>query len=70
MVAQLTKKILEQEDVKAIQPNFTFVKYLPKEISEKAQTVVFDGDKNHLQLITTNVNSLAVKSIIEQLTAK
>jgi len=70
MATQLTKKILEQEDVKAIQPNFTFVKYLPKEISEKAQTIVFDGDKSHLMLLTTNANTLAVKAITDQLVAK
>lgn len=70
MATQLTKKILEQEDVKALQPNFSLVKYLPKEISEKAQTIVFDGDKNRLMLLTTNVNDLAVKSIVDQLTVK
>ncbi len=70
MVNQLIKKILEQEDVKAIQPNFSYVKYLPKEISEKSQTIVFDGDKNHLMLLTTNVNDLAVKAIVDQLSVK
>lgn len=70
MATQLTKKILEQEDVKALQPNFIYVKYLPKEISEKAQTIVFDGEKNRLQLLTTNINTLAVKSITDQLEAK
>lgn len=70
MATQLTKKILEQEDVKALQPNFTYVKYLPKEISEKAQTIVFDGEKNRLMLLTTNANTLAVKAITDQLQVK
>lgn len=70
MATQLTKKILEEEDVKALKPNFTYVKYLPEETSTKAQTIVFDGEKNRLQLLTTNVNTLAVQSITEQLHAK
>ncbi len=70
MATQLTKKILEKEDVKALQPNFTYVKYLPQEISAKAETVVFDGEKNRLQLLTTNANTLAVKSIVDQLATK
>lgn len=70
MATQLTKKILEQEDVQALQPNFAFVKLLPKEIAEKAETLVFDGDKSRLMLLTTNVNSAAVNSIVQQLTVK
>lgn len=70
MANEVTKKILEQEDVKALQPNLTFVKYLPKEISEKAETIVFGGEKTHLKLLTTNVNTLAVQSITDQLAAK
>ncbi|MBP6910959.1 Flp pilus assembly complex ATPase component TadA [Patescibacteria group bacterium] len=70
MATEVIKKILEQEDVKALKPNFTFVKYLPKDISEKAQTIVFDGEKTRLKLLTTNVNTLAVKSITDQLAVK
>lgn len=70
MVNQLTKKILEQEDVKALQPDFSFVKLLPKEIASKAQTIVFEGERSNLKLLTTNFNAAAVNSIVQQLTVK
>ena len=70
MVTVLTKKILEHEDIMALQPNFEYVKQLPKEIAEKAQTVVFDGEKSRVMLLTTNENNLAVQSITDQLAAK
>lgn len=70
MLQDITKKILEKEDIQALTPNFTYVKLLPREVAEKAQTLVFNGEKNHLQLLTTNVNNAAVESILTQLTAK
>lgn len=70
MLNQLTKKILEQEDVKALQPDFVYVKMLPKELATKAQTIIFDGNKTALMLLTTNANSAAVDSITQQLTVK
>lgn len=70
MLNQITKKILEQEDVKAIQPDFSYVKLLPQDLATKAQTIVFDGNKSTLMLLTTNVNNAAVQSITQQLTVK
>ena len=70
MLNQITKKILEQEDVKALQPDFSYLKLLPQELATKAQTVVFDGNRTTLLLLTTNANSAAVQSIMQQLTVK
>lgn len=70
MLNQLTKKILEQQDVKAIQPDFSLVKLLPKDLAAKAQTIVFDGERTSLRLITTNFNAAAVNTIVQQLTVK
>jgi hypothetical protein len=39
---ELTKSILEIEDIKAIKPNFDAIKILTKDVCEQTQTIIFD----------------------------
>ena len=70
MVNILLKKILEIEDVAAIQPNFALLAKLTKEQASQAQTLIFDAVKNTLRLLTTNENPPAVDTITQNLQKK
>jgi len=62
-MAELTKTILEIEDIQRITPNFDEIKILKREICEKTQTIIFDKKENTLKLLTTNNFPEEVKKI-------
>lgn len=70
MLNTLTKKILEPADVQGIKPNFDLLKIISKEISEKIETIIFDGEKTQLLVLTTNNFPESVKKILDNLTTK
>jgi hypothetical protein len=41
---EITKSILEIEDIQAIKPNFDEIKILSKDICEKTQTIIFNKE--------------------------
>ena len=54
MATELTKSILEIDDLQGISPDFEQLKILPKETAEKIETMIFSKDKNTLKVLTTN----------------
>ncbi len=54
MTNELSKSILEIDDLKGISPDFEQIKILPKETAEKIETLIFAKDKNTLRIVTTN----------------
>jgi len=54
MTNELSKSILEIDDLKGISPDFEQIKILPKETAEKIETLIFAKDKNTLRILTTN----------------
>jgi len=54
MATELTKSILEIDDLQGISPDFEQLKILPKETAEKIETIIFSKDKNKLKVLTTN----------------
>jgi len=54
MPTELTKSILEIDDLRGISPNFEQLKILPQETAQKIETLIFSKDKNTLKILTTN----------------
>ncbi len=69
-MAELTKTILEVEDIHSIKPNFDEIKILKRETCEKTQTIIFDKQENILKLLTTNNYPEELKKITAMLEAK
>ncbi len=69
-MAELTKSILDIEDIKKIKPNFDEIKILKRDVCEKTQTIIFDKKENTLQLLTTNNVPEELKKIIDMLEKK
>lgn len=68
MLNQITTKILEPEQVKKLTPDLQKITILPFSLSKKIQTVIFDGEKKTLYMLTTNTYSEQVKQIQQKLT--
>ena len=66
----LTKTILEQVDVDALQPDFTLLKSLPKSQAAKTKALIFDKDKSTLAILTTNEKPDMLKVLLDELTHK
>jgi hypothetical protein len=54
MATELSKSILEIDDLQGISPDFEQLKILPKETAEKIETMIFSKEKNTLKVLTTN----------------
>lgn len=54
MPTELSKNILEIDDLQGISPNFDQLKILPQETAQKIETLIFGKDKNTLKVLTTN----------------
>ncbi len=67
---ELTKSILEIDDIKNIKPNFDEIKILKRDVCEKTQTIIFDKEWNTLKILTTNNFPEELKKIIEMLENK
>jgi hypothetical protein len=69
-MAELSKTILEVEDIHSIKPNFDEIKILKRETCEKTQTIIFDKKENTLKLLTTNNYPEELKKITTMLESK
>ncbi|HKL44193.1 MAG TPA: hypothetical protein VJ892_02865, partial [Candidatus Absconditabacterales bacterium] len=69
-MGELTKSILEIDDIKNIKPNFDEIKILKRDVCEKTQTIIFDKEGNTLKILTTNNFPEELKKIIEMLENK
>jgi len=70
MTELATKTILELEDVKALQPDLSQLKIIPRELSEKLQVIIFGKDKITLKLLTTNNLPDQIKKLLGKLEEK
>ncbi|MEI8091294.1 MAG: hypothetical protein WCG98_03430 [bacterium] len=53
-MTELTKTILELEQLQTMQPDFSVIKLLEREKCEDMQVVIFAKEKNTLKILTTN----------------
>jgi len=53
-MSQISKAILDIQDIQAIKPDFDSIKILKRELCEKTQTIVFGKDWNTLKVLSTN----------------
>lgn len=63
----LTKKILDYADVQKLKVDLLKLSIVPKEIAEKSQTLIFDGDAKHLLILSTNNYSNQLQALLTQL---
>lgn len=53
-MAELTKTILEIQDLQAMQPDFSVIRLMEREKCDNMQTIIFGKEKNTLKILTTN----------------
>ncbi len=70
MPNELTKSILESDDLKGMSPDFDQLKILPKETAQKIETLIFAKDKNTLKILTTNNLPEGLTSLLKNLEDK
>lgn len=70
MPTELTKSILEVDDLQGISPNFEQLKILPQETAQKIETLIFSKDKNTLKVLTTNNFTEGLNSLLKNLENK
>lgn len=63
----LEKKILDYTDVQKLKVDLLKLAIIPKEVAEKSQTLIFDGDGKHLLILSTNNYSNQLQKLLEQL---
>lgn len=66
----ITKTILEQIDVEALQPDFSLLKLFSKQQAAAAKALVFDKEWSTLAILTTNEKPDVLQKILEWLAAK
>ncbi len=67
---EITKSILEKEDVQAITPDLGQLKILPRATSEQIQAIIFAKEKNVLKILTTNNFPDQLQKLLTSLTDK
>ena len=65
-----TKAILDIEDIKAIKPNFDYIKIFDRQTCTDAECVVFDKEWNILYIITTNNKTDELNKVLDDLKSK
>jgi len=70
MSNELTKSILEIDDIKGISPDFTQLIILSKDNAQKIETLIFAKDKNTLKILTTNTMSQWLTTLLKKLESK
>jgi hypothetical protein len=70
MSNEISKSILEIDDLQGISPDFEQIKILPKETAEKIETLIFSKDKNVIKILTTNNVSDGFAKLLKSLEAK
>ena len=66
----VTKTILEQIDVEALQPDFSVLKAIPKAQAASAKALIFDKDGPILAILTTNEKPDLLQKVLETFNAK
>lgn len=69
-MTDLTKTILELDDVKSIQPDLASLRIINKDTCEKIQVIIFAKDKFILKLLTTNNFSTELQKLLIALEKK
>ena len=70
-MADLIKSILDLQAVKEIQPDFSVLKIIPRDLAKSAQILIFSTPKRkHLKALTTNNHPEEVRRILHQLENK
>jgi len=70
-MADLIKSILDLQAVKEIQPDFSVLKIIPRDLAKSAQILIFSTPKRkHLKALTTNNHPEEVIRILHQLENK
>ena len=70
-MADLIKSILDLQAVKEIQPDFSVLKIIPRDLAKSAQILIFSTPKRkHLNALTTNNYPEEVRRILHQLENK
>ena len=70
-MADLIKSILNLQAVKEIQPDFSVLKIIPRDLAKAAQILIFSTPKRkHLKALTTNNHPEEVRRILHQLENK
>jgi hypothetical protein len=54
MPNEITKSILEIDDLQGISPNFDQLKIIAQETAQSIETLIFGKDKNTFKVLTTN----------------
>jgi len=66
----LTKKILDINDIRVINPNFETLKIIPRKTALHIQAIIFDVNKKKLSVLTTNNNPQIIAQTFEKISAK
>ncbi|MBU0627498.1 hypothetical protein KKG31_05660 [Patescibacteria group bacterium] len=64
------KTILELEEVQALKPDLSQLRIIPRDVCERIQVIIFQKEKNTLQLLTTNNFPDQLKKILTKLEDK
>ena len=70
-MSELISNILENDAIKELKPDFTRLVYIPRDVAEKTQIIVFSEEKRkELNFLTTNNFPEDVKQILRQFSNK
>ncbi|USN57329.1 MAG: hypothetical protein H6766_02495 [Candidatus Peribacteria bacterium] len=58
---------MDYTDVQKLKVDLLKLAIIPKEVAEKSQTLIFDGDGKHLLILSTNNYSNQLQKLLEQL---
>lgn len=70
MPTEITKSILEIDDLQGISPDFEQLKILSKDTAQKIETLIFSKDKNTLKILSTNNFSDGLQKLLKNLEDK
>jgi type II secretory ATPase GspE/PulE/Tfp pilus assembly ATPase PilB-like protein len=63
----LTKKILDLQDVQALKPDFAKLSILDRQVATKIELVIFDGEQHTLRILTTNNFPTQLQQVLDRL---
>ena len=67
----LINTILENEEIQQIKPDFSRLVFMPRDVAEKAQTLVFSEEKRkELSILTTNNFPEDLKKVLNEFEKK
>ena len=70
-MSELINTILENEEIQKLKPDFSRLVFIPKEVAQKAQTLVFAEEKRReLSILTTNNFPEDLRKVLNEFTKK